>query len=173
VLASAARVCAPQQAADSGSGIHQSGVTRVKPGYLYIETSRSHPGLIRLVRTESEPDPEPASHSDRRIGFVARFNDSEAAMMHVHEVLKRRLIDQDDHFYRASPERAIAAVRSLDLRFRQVYLDCDLDDGQKRRIDELETVFKQRRQRINQVFEFMGYAGLALLLFNMFILSWM
>lgn len=144
----------------------------MKPGYLYIETSQSHPGLVRLAVSNVAPDPAPSIHQDRRIHFVARFNDSTTALMHTHELLKRRLVDRDGRLYRVSMEQAIAAADSLDLKHQATYVDCDLVDEQRATIEELTTAFRRRKQRTNQIFEIMGYVGIALLLFNLFILSW-
>lgn len=141
------------------------------PGYLSIETSESHPGMVRLIVSREKPDPEPTLHEDRRIRCIARFNDSEASLMHVHELLKRRLVDADAHLYRTSYEQAIAAADSLDLRHQVMYLDCDLDDDQRRQIAALTAHYVQRRRRIAKTFETMGYIGLILLLLNMWIMS--
>ncbi|MCB1773997.1 MAG: hypothetical protein KDI88_10300 [Gammaproteobacteria bacterium] len=141
------------------------------PGYLSIETSESHPNLVRLIVSREQPDPEPALHGDRRIRYIARFNDSEASLMHLHELLKRRLVDPDTHLYRASYEQAIAAADSLDLRHQALYLDCDLDDAQRQRIAEMTERYIKRRRLIAKVFETMGYIGLLLLLLNMWIVS--
>ena len=100
----------------------------MQSGYLAIETHRDRPGIVRLVLSTEAPDPAPAAHADRRLRYVARFNDREAALMHTHEILRRRLIDLDTHLYRVPPERAIAAVESLDLKHRRIYLDSEFSD---------------------------------------------
>ena len=141
------------------------------PGYLSIETSESHPGMARLIVSRDQPDPTPALHKDRRIRYIARFNDSEAGLMHTHELIKRRLVDQDAHLYRVTCLQAIAAADSVELRHQVLYLDCDFDDNQRQQIAEMTERYVQRRRRVAQIFETMGYVGLALLLFNMWIMS--
>jgi hypothetical protein len=141
------------------------------PGYLSIETSESHPGMARLFVSREQPDPAPALHVDRRIRFIARFGDSEAGLMHTHELLKRRLVDPDAHLYRTTYLQAIAAADSVELRHQVMYLDCDLDDSQRQQIAEMTARYVQRRQRLAKIFETLGYIGIALLLFNMWILS--
>lgn len=91
--------------------------------------------------------------------------------MHTHESLKRRLIDPDTRLYRASLEQAIASVESIDLRHQRTHIDPDLSEQQLQEIQTIVEAQQSRQRRRNQLFQTMGYIGIALLLFNMFVLS--
>ncbi len=141
------------------------------PGYLSIETHEAHRESIRFVLTPQAPDVEPTRHDVRRIRYVAHFHDSEAALMHSHEILKRHLLDRDAHLYRFPLERAIAAVESLGLRHRRIYLDPDLSDAAHTAIASFTAQYRRRRQRRDSFFQTVGYLALLLLLLNLFLLS--
>jgi hypothetical protein len=143
----------------------------VQTGYLAIETHRDRPGIVRLVLSTEAPDPAPAAHADRRLRYISRFNDREAALMHTHEILRRRLIDLDTHLYRVPPERAIAAVESLDLKHRRIYLDSEFSDESRSAIASLTERLRSRRRAWATLFQTLGYIGIGILLFNMFFLS--
>jgi len=149
----------------------QSGIGCVQSGYLAIETHRDRPGIVRLVSSIEAPDPAPNAHADRRLRYIARFNDREAALMHTHEILRRRLIDPDAHMYRVPPERAIAAIESLDLKHRRTYLDSEFSDESRSAIASLTKRFNMQRRAWATLFETLGYIGIGILLFNMLLLS--
>jgi hypothetical protein len=113
----------------------------------------------------------PAEHASKRLRYIARFNDRQAAMMHTHELLKRRLIDLDARLYRVPLERAIAATESLDLKHRRIYLDAELSDESRMAIDAFAARFRTRRQAWAGIFLTMGYIGVGLLLLNLLVLS--
>ena len=143
----------------------------MKPGFLSVETHVGRPGMVRLMLSAERPDPASKTHSPTRIRYVARFNDSEAALMHTHEILKRRLLDPDAHLYRATAERAIAAITSLGLSHRQVYLDAQLPDETRTEIRNLAARFRGNQRRKDRFFETFGYIGIGLLLLNLLFLS--
>jgi len=143
----------------------------VQSGFLAIETHRDRPGIVRLVLSTEAPDPAPAAHADRRLRYIARFNDREAALMHTHEILRRRLIDLDTHLYRVPPERAIAAVESLDLKHRRTYLDSEFSDESRSAIASLAERLRSQRRAWATLFQTLGYIGIGILLFNMLFLS--
>lgn len=136
-------------------------------GYLAVETHHDRPGLVRLFVSARAIDPEPTVHATRRVRYVARFNDSEAALMHAHELLRRRLVDVDAGLYRAPCEQAIAAVESIGLSHRRIYLDPDLDAATRTTIEQAVERLSAARRRRDLAFDYVGYAGLALLLFNL------
>ena len=143
----------------------------MQAGYLIIETHADRAGLVRLAVRADPPDPAPSSPAQPRVRHVTRFDDSEAAMMHAHELLKRRLIDADSHLYRTGIELAIAAIESLDLRHRPVYLDVDLSAETKARVAALTMRFRRRRALKNAIFQALGYIAVAILLFNLLVFS--
>lgn len=143
----------------------------VKNGYLAIETHVDHTGLVRLIVTSKPPDPAATAHAQRRIRYIARFNDSEAALMHTHEHLKRRLLDPDTHLYRVPLEQAIAAIESIDLRHRRIYLDSDFSDASHARVADRIARYRRQRRRRDTFFRVLGYIAIGMLLLNLFALS--
>ncbi len=139
----------------------------MKTGYLAIETHADHRGLTRFLLSDEQPDPSPSGDPAKRIQYIARFNDGEAGLMHTHEILKRRLLDPDAHLYRAPLESAVAAVESLDLRHRRIYLDPDLGEEAEREIARLADQNRRHQRRKDAFFRTIGYIALGLLLFNL------
>jgi len=145
----------------------------VQSGYLAIETHQDRPGVVRLALSPEAPDPAPdtAMQTDRRLRYIARFNDCDAALMHTHEILKRRLIDPDAHLYRVSAEWAIAAIESIDLKCRRIYLDGEFSNESKEAIASQAERLRSRRRAWAVFFQTLGYIGVGILLFNLFFLS--
>jgi len=126
--------------------------------------------MVRLMLTSELPDAQRAD-ADTRLRYAARFNDGDAALMHTHEILKRRLLDPDSHLYRVPEERAIAAIESLGLTHRDVYFDPSMDEATRQAIDRLREDMAGQRERKEQLFTTIGYIAIGLLLFNLFVLS--
>ncbi len=139
-------------------------------GFLAIETHCGRPGLVRFYLSDTAPTPDP-DDAEHRLCYAARFNDRTAALMHTHELIKRRLRDADTHIYQVSPAHAIAAVESLALKHQRVYLDPRLDDAERRQITEWTARFERLGAFKTRLFDIAGYIGIALLLFNLIILS--
>lgn len=139
--------------------------------YLSVETHAEHPGLVRILLTATSPVTSANAEPSPHVHYVARFNDAEAALMHTHELLRRRLLDIDAHLYRTDLVTAIAALESLDLRHHRVYLDPQTasryDDDIRRATADLIA----RRQRREKLFQAMGFVGIVLLLLNLFTFS--
>lgn len=143
----------------------------MEPGYLAVETHRNRPGWVRLVVSPTLPRTDTDAECDTRLRYAARFNDRDAALMHTHEILKRRLIDPDTHLYRAETAQAIAAIESLGLSHRDVYIDPGLDKATRQAIETAREAITAQRRRKERLFETIGYIGIGLLLFNLFVLS--
>ena len=139
-------------------------------GFLAIETHRDKPELVRFYLSDTAPAPNPTD-TEHRLRYVARFNDRDAALMHTHELIKRRLLDPDTHIYRVSLARAVAAVESLDLKHQRIYLDPDLDADETDKIAEWADRFIRLKQFKTRIFDMLGYIAVGLLLFNLFLLS--
>lgn len=143
----------------------------MQAGYLSVETHEAHPGIVRLVVSSTSPEPAVARCGDCRLRYVARFEDREAALMHAHNLLRRRLFDADAHLYRVPLERAIATIESIDLPHRRLYLDPDFGDAMRGHVATLtDDLCAQRRAR-EHVFDTIGYCAIALLIFNLLVLS--
>lgn len=142
----------------------------MRPGYLSVHTHSAHQGRIRLVVTDREP-PRDAGQPEPHVRYTARFNDVDAALMHAHEALKRRLIDPDAHLYRADLARAIAAVKAVELRHEMTYTDPCIDDATHAAIERFVERQHVLQRRKDQFFRALGAIGIAILLFNLFVLS--
>lgn len=103
----------------------------MRQGYLLVEAHPDHPNRVRLITSERPPS-EPMSPSSGppaghpRILYAALFNDLDVAAMHAHTALRRDLVDIDAHLYRTDTLRAVAALESIALNHRRIYLDPDV-----------------------------------------------
>lgn len=120
--------------------------------------------MVRLAGSLSFPAhlTVPAPTRPSRLHFCARFDDLDAAMMHFHSAMPRRLVDLDRRLYRVSVLEAVAAADAILLPHRRVYLDPDLADE-----PVLAQAIARRRARHllwTHVFDGVGYVALLLLL---------
>ena len=137
----------------------------MRRGYLLIETRADRPGLVRVFGTETETEPAPTfpQRADLpRLRYCAYFHDLDAALMHIHEPLRRRLVDIDQRLYRVDPLDAVAAAQSVGLRYWQTYIDAELADDPK--LAELVTSKRQRRKRFQLLWNIVGILAILLLL---------
>jgi hypothetical protein len=136
----------------------------MRGGYLIVETSDAHPDWVRLYTSEHPPDHDAAGYQPTRpvARYTAYFDDLSAARMHAHEVLRRRLVDVDAGLYRSTVIEAVAAVESLALAHRRVYLDPGLTAGSA--LTERTVKLRARRLRGERTWRIIAYAAVALLL---------
>lgn len=134
----------------------------MRSGYLYVTTHTAQPGTVSLGIADQQPLPEQFGDG-LHLHYVARFNDVEAARMHAHEVLKRKLVDIDAHRYRASLVQALVAVEAVELRHERVWQDPGLA------WEDLHTVTTGARARHyrhlykDKIWQLVGAAALCLL----------
>jgi hypothetical protein len=140
-------------------------------GYLAVETHRDRPGRVRLLLLSDLPEVAADDAKPTQIRYAARFNDRDAALMHAHEIFKRRLLDPDSRLYRVEPEDAIGAIESLGLPHRDVYLDPGFDAASRARIDAAHGRITRQRERWDKFFQTIGYIAIGILLLNFFVLS--
>jgi len=135
----------------------------VRTGYLYVETSDSHPGLARVVATDLPPRLSPAAeHLDPRVRYLARFDDLDAGRMHAHTALRRRLVDIEADLYRVQAIDAIAAVEASGLRHERLYLDPLLANEPQLHASIARRLARQ--QRSDRVWAAVGVVGAVLLI---------
>jgi len=140
----------------------------MRGGFLLIETRADQPNLVRVFGTETESEPKPAfpQQDDRpRLRYCAYFHDLDAALMHTHEPLKRRLVDVDKGLYRIDPLEAVAAAQSVDLRHWQTYIDAEIADDP--RLAESVTSKLRRKQRFQLLWNIVGVIAIVLLLLKL------
>jgi hypothetical protein len=132
-------------------------------GHLIVETSDARPDWVRIYTSETPPPlparGEPASGPRPRL--VVYFNDLSAARMHAHELLRRRLLDPEAGLYRATAVEAAAAVESIALTHRRVYLDPDL--AARPGLHEGTSRLRARRLRADRTWRIVGAAAVLLL----------
>lgn len=133
-------------------------------GFLFIETNRQRPDLVRIGMADRPMKvPEgPEDNVPRRIRYVARYNDADAALMHVHTLLRRQIVDVDAGLYRVKAEQAIAAAESLGLFHERLFMDPALGDAALIWIENQAEVLERRRQIRDKLLYLFGYIALAL-----------
>ena len=137
----------------------------METGTLIVESSNRHPELVRIYTREQPPAVlQQTPESDPRIRYMATFEDVDAAAMHAHEALRRRLVDLDNRLYRVELLTAIAAVEAIGLHHRRVFLDPELDTPAREAIAAKATRRVARRRRLNRIWTGVGWFALGLLL---------
>lgn len=133
-------------------------------GFLYLESSRSHPGMVRVLTTLGDA-PNPASpegdDADPAIRYIARFNDIDAARLHTFSALRRGLVDIDNSLFRVDLIDAIAAADSVALPHRRIYLDPDLGVEAIATIEDKMARRRRHRLVVDQIWRLVGWLGLA------------
>ena len=89
--------------------------------------------MVRLVTSSRRPQSS-AGKAGGEIRYIARFRNPTLAKMHVHEELRRLLVDIDGGLYRTSLTHAIASIEAVELEHERVWVDPDISE------DELEEV---------------------------------
>lgn len=139
----------------------------MQSGYLSIETHTGRPGLIRMGLNEWRPAvPEVTARGPRKVHYIARFNDGEAALMHAHQLLRGRLVDVDTRLYRCDPVTAMAAIESIGLGHAQIYLDPEIDPETRASIHSQALALTDKRCRRERIWDVVGYIASGFLLFH-------
>jgi hypothetical protein len=137
----------------------------MKRGYLVLETHPEHRGMIRAVTRDELPNTED-SEQGSAIRYIARFDDIEAGLMHLHNQLHHCLIDLDTRLYRADLKQAISAIESDDLHHQQVWMDPSIDAPTRAEIETQTARLKLSHRRWNTAWMMVG--GFFVLLFFLF-----
>ena len=136
-------------------------------GFLCLETSASHPGLVQVRGMPDGPPPIPgdqeAGATDPEIRLVLRFHDLDAARMHAHDALRRHLVDADSGTYRVELAEAVACIQAIDLRHQQLYLDPRLDRETLTAVARRLTACERHQARVQLAWKIVGGLGIALL----------
>ena len=146
-------------------GIFQTNIS-MKNGYITIETHPDHPGQIRVITSDIQPEP-PTGIDGGTIRYIAGFNDVATAQMHVHEALKRKCEDIDARRYHAEIVEAIAAAESVELRHERIWMDPALDESALAAIKEKVNKSHQRHRLIDRIARIVGGIAVALLIMRM------
>ena len=138
-------------------------------GYLFIEVSPSHPGLIRLGEKNRLPQTGTSINSDPCIIYVAQFDDIEAAAMHCHELLKFHLFDLNSRLYRTDPVKAVAAIEADSLNHRPVFLHPDMDQISSLNLDQEVANIMDEQERTERRWKTIGKVAVGILVTELII----
>lgn len=133
-------------------------------GHIYLETHADKPGQVRVLTQEEAPIQRPADDLVQ-IRYIADFKNAHIAYMHVHNTLKRKLIDIDNRFYAVELPEAVAAIECADLAHQRVWIDPALSASDVAAIDMHTLSFKKSRHRVNKIYLLVGGIGVLLLSF--------
>ena len=137
----------------------------MRSGYLYLQTHRDHPDLIRVLTSEYAP---PVAKDDplTTVRYIARFNDIDAARMHFHNEQRRHLIDIDSRLYRLDLLEGMATLEALDLRHQRIWIDPSLDKQEFQRMDERVERHRRRHRRVDMIWRTVGGIAIAWLVLS-------
>ena len=139
----------------------------MQSGLLIIESSLSHPGLVR-IRAMVGPVPAGAfsegPSADPSIRYVVRFNDLDAARLHAFTALRYHLVDLDLGLFRVPLETAVAKVESIALPHSLVHFDPDLRNQSGERIALQVAKFRRRHEVRDLLWQIVGWIAAAWLL---------
>ena len=148
------------------SGSIPESIKAMRSGYLYLETRDDHPGMVR-VRMSTELPSTQQGEAGANIRAISSYQDIDAASMHVHEHLKRHLVDIDSHLYRVSLAEALAALHTLSLRCRIVWTDPTIDQETLEAEDAFIEKHKSARRHRDVWIRIIMWIAIALLAFNL------
>jgi hypothetical protein len=128
----------------------------MRAGYLYLAPCPKTPGVIRLNEAAIPPS------GGEEVQLIMHFTDLDAAAMHFHTGLRRRLVDPDARSYRATMPEAAAVMQAIELRHQLTYLSPQLASNPSL---AAETARLHRRHMVtHRIFDLIGVAGLVLLI---------
>jgi hypothetical protein len=132
-------------------------------GYLFVETSPGQPGFVRIRKTHQAPPlPGGKQPGDSMVRFAAYFEDLEAARMHAHTRLRRNLADVEAGLYRTTVKDAVAAVESVDLPHRSIYVTPALETDPA--VTQAVDARRRRHRWADRAWRVVAGIGVALLL---------
>jgi hypothetical protein len=127
----------------------------MKSGYLVLETHPEHTGMIRAKIEDELPNTQD-TQGGSEIRYIARFDDIEAGLMHLHNQLKHKLVDLDSRLYQSEIAHAISAIESDDLRHQQVWIDPAIDTQTRTQIKTETAQLKHRHKLWNRAWTMVG-----------------
>jgi hypothetical protein len=129
----------------------------MQSGYLVIATDPGRPDFVYVETDSSAPNP-----SRPGLRFAARFSDIDAAMMHFHEPLRRRLKQLEPRCYGVELDEAIAVAEAIDLDHRAVFIDPQV--AGHHRIRERTETLRRRHRRVDRWLHAVGILAVLVLI---------
>ena len=142
---------------------NQGRLWRMKSGFLSLITHPEYPGLVSAQIQDSLPELIPREDGGE-IRYLARFDDIDTALMHVHNRMHRALVNLESRIYRKSLEEMIACAEAIALEHSRVWIDPRLTSEQQAHIGAMTEQLKSSRRRIDRIWQFAGLLGVLLLL---------
>lgn len=134
----------------------------MRTGFLTLETHPGHRDLVRVRMRERMPDL--ATRDDEtEIRYLARFQDIEAAQMHVQNMMHGFLVNLEHRIYEKPLVEMIACVEADELDHARVWIDPGINQDELARIESLVKRHRRRRKWIDLAWQAAGIAGLILL----------
>lgn len=139
----------------------------MESGLLSVETSASHPGLVRIRSVVDEThllsanQKEPDDDAEQRLAL--RFHDVNAARMHAHQAMRRHLEDADAGVYRISLIEAIACLQAISLKHQPEYLDPTLTEQMLSEIAKRVKAKTNRAATVDRIWQIVGGLAVAFL----------
>ncbi|WP_058553778.1 hypothetical protein [Thiohalocapsa sp. ML1] len=130
----------------------------MRDGYLYLTPCADLPGAVCLHEAAVPPT------GDATTPVIAYFWDVDAAAMHFHTGLRRRLLDPDRKAYRADMVEAAAVLDAIELRHQRTYVSPALAASPE--LDAAAARLRRQHQLVRRMFDWAGVVGLLLLLYT-------
>jgi hypothetical protein len=134
----------------------------MKSGFLSLETHFNHRDLVRVRMWEKMPDLAKPD-DETQIRYLARFQDIEAAQMHVQNMMHGALVNLEQRIYEKPLVEMIACVEADELDHARVWLDPAINQDELAHIESLVNRHKRHRKWVDLAWQAAGIAGLILL----------
>jgi hypothetical protein len=140
----------------------------VQSGFIHVQTHPDYPGYVRLIKSEASMDRSQRSDDGGDIRYIVRFNDVDAAQMHIHETLKRHCADIDTARYKVSIADAIATCEAVELKHERVWMDDSLEESVLAEIGQKREQLHARHQWGDRLARLVGAVAIFLLVLRFF-----
>lgn len=134
----------------------------MRKGYLLLETHPERPGVVSVSTGEGAPQLDRSG-----LRFAARFDDIDAALMHLHEGLRGHLYNLEPRRYAVDLDEAIATADAVELDHRRVFIEPSLAERSSLK-DHIKRLHRRHR-RFDWLMHAIGALALILLLLRGFI----
>lgn len=123
---------------------------------MLLEAQSDQPGIVSVHARDGAPQLDRPG-----LRFAARFDDIDAALMHLHEGLRRHLNTLDPRTYRVDLEEAVAAADAVELDHRRVFIEPELAESYS--LDDRIKRLRLRHRRFDLLMQAVGLLALLLL----------
>ena len=132
-------------------------------GYIALQTHPEHPGLVRVVTLERVPEAK-GGHLDGDLRYILLYSNAFVARMHIHEGLRRRLVDIDQGLYRCDLGMAMAVCDTVAFHHKRVWQDPSVSEDTLASRAEWRARLEKRHAWRARVWRWVGWAFVFLFL---------